>query len=312
MAICDQCRDIRLGGISNNTLDEEFDQLINVMTTYPTVAYMSWGVLIENSRKVGVCPSCLDYLEESRIELERIIKEFVEQEKAPAPPLNQEIVQKYERKAAVSKDREPSKDTMSFAGYDWLVLEEQGDKVLLLSEKIIDARTFHTSALNTTWAECELRRYLNGAFYDSLGPEKSRIVETSVKNDDNLWFETEGGSDTADKIFLLSIEETDRYFGNSGDYLAKRSKDADENGDFVPDDEGAILSNDYDLDRIAYDARGEASWWWLRSPGIFEGTAAAVTYFGIIFVGGGYADDVVGGIRPALWLDRTSTALNDF
>jgi hypothetical protein len=62
-----------------------------------------------------------------------------------------------------------------FAGYDWRVLEVKGGKALLISEKVLEAREYNNELKNITWAECTLRAYLNGDFFNSLGPDKARI-----------------------------------------------------------------------------------------------------------------------------------------
>ena len=43
--------------------------------------------------------------------------------------------------------------------------------------------------------------------------EQSRIPTVTVKNSDNPVYETKSGNDTEDKIFLLSIDEVEQYFG---------------------------------------------------------------------------------------------------
>jgi hypothetical protein len=146
-----------------------------------------------------------------------------------------------------------------------------------------------------------LRQYLNGAFLQKFTQEQqSRVIETTSRNSDNLWYGAAGGNDTRDKVFLLSVEEADKYFGNSGDYLNKRRKKSD-NGKYVADNGGYFLSDTYDRDRIAEDAGGERDWWWLRSAGGEENRAANVFRDGEVFVFGDYAD-YVGGVRPALRL----------
>jgi hypothetical protein len=116
-----------------------------------------------------------------------------------------------------------------FGGYTWRVLDLQEGKALLLCEKVIEQRAYNSSGgeakKGNTWAECGLRDYLNSSFYNSLGQDKTQVAEMLVVNYDNLWYGTAGGEDTSDRIFLLSIEEADRYFGDSEDYLNKRRKE---------------------------------------------------------------------------------------
>ena len=195
---------------------------------------------------------------------------------------------------------------ITFGGYDWRVLDVQDGLALLLSDKIIEKKRFHSNVTANTWAECELREYLNGAFYDSFGEERTRIAETQLGNPKNLWVGTAGGNNTLDRIFLLSLEELDRYFGNSGDYADKIRKSW--NSDkmkFQKDSDGWYISNSHDQSRIAEDADGEACWWWLRSPGKktkSSSSTALVNANGLVRVDGNIVTQNSGGIRPALWL----------
>jgi hypothetical protein len=160
-------------------------------------------------------------------------------------------------------------------GYWWRVLDVQGGKALVISEDVLDERPYHKYNEDITWTECHLRAYLNGEFYNSLSADiKARIVETQVVNDDNLEYGTPGGADTTDKIFLLSIEEAERYF-------------ADDNA------------------RIAYTIDGSRRLdWWLRSPGYYRDNAACVSYDGRIDVYGEEANYYGNSkVRPAFWIN---------
>ncbi|MDD6035308.1 MAG: DUF6273 domain-containing protein [Lachnospiraceae bacterium] len=65
----------------------------------------------------------------------------------------------------------------------------------------------------------EAGRWLNSDFYRTAFSEKERasIAETLVRNADNPEYGTEGGNDTRDKVFLLSIEEATTYFDSDPD-----------------------------------------------------------------------------------------------
>jgi hypothetical protein len=121
------------------------------------------------------------------------------------------------------------------------------EKALLLSKMVVAYYHYHPTECEITWAECDLRRYLNGHFYNSLEEEKSRIAETVVVNDDHRWYGTKGGADTNDKLFLLSIEEADRYFGDNGDYLGKKRTNIFRDIHYRKylSENGEELSNDY-------------------------------------------------------------------
>ena len=197
-------------------------------------------------------------------------------------------------------------EIIQFGGYNWRVLDVQGESALIITEDIIEVRPYDSEFTDEVWESCTLRQYLNGEFLEKFTEEEQGlIIETKVSNPNNLWYGTWGGKDTLDKIFLLSLEEADRYFGNSGDYLNERRKDFNfDNLSFAADSNGGFFSNLGDNHRQAKYADAPA-FWWLRSPGILNSSAAFVFDNGGVGVFG--LDlycilDVICGVRPALWL----------
>ena len=181
-------------------------------------------------------------------------------------------------------------DIIRFGGYQWLVLDIEGGRALVVSKDIVEQREYHTSWVNITWADCSLREYLNGEFYNSFSSsDRARIVEVTNVNEDNQWFETNGGDDTQDRIFLLSLAEIVKYFGDSGQ-LANRPSDA------------LWINDEYKQNRIAT-FNGVAAWWWLRSPGDYSYCASLIDNAGNIYVYGGYVYPTLGSVRPVLWLN---------
>lgn len=167
--------------------------------------------------------------------------------------------------------------TIKLGGCDWQVLETKDGKALVVSEKILSQRSYHSADEAITWKHSEMRRYLNGEFYETTfsAEEKGQIAETRIVNNDNRKYNTTGGSDTTDKVFLLSLDEAEKYF-------------------------------DDNLARTTLTKKGEESHWWLRSPGCEQVTAAYVEYDGIICYGYGHWSGILssGGVRPALWLNQ--------
>lgn len=62
-------------------------------------------------------------------------------------------------------------DIVKFGNYNWQVLEIKGGKALILSERILEQRAYNHTNTDITWANCSLREYLNGDFYDSFDDE---------------------------------------------------------------------------------------------------------------------------------------------
>ncbi|MEG0774237.1 DUF6273 domain-containing protein, partial [Clostridium sp.] len=58
--------------------------------------------------------------------------------------------------------------TLSFGSYNWRVLDIQNNVALIITEEIIDQRPYHNAYKDITWADCGLRKYLNGEFYDKF------------------------------------------------------------------------------------------------------------------------------------------------
>ena len=189
-------------------------------------------------------------------------------------------------------------DKIVFGEYEWRVLDIKNNAALIITEYIIESRPYHEAAQDITWADCSLRKYLNGEFYDSFsGADKSRIILTASKNLDNQWYGTKSGEDTQDSIFLLRIEEAAcKYFGDSSAILLSPGNQ-----------KYKYWFNRKDENNIKRLTNGS---WWLRSPGRTNRVAAYIhglapnqldSSGGCVGVNGnGVAG--LGGVRPALWL----------
>ena len=182
-------------------------------------------------------------------------------------------------------------EKIDFGGYEWRVLDVRDGRALLLSEYVIESRRYHERNEAITWENSTLRRYLNNEFYNSFtAEERRRIAETRLRNANNQWYGTNGGNDTTDRIFLLSLEEVVQYFGDSGQ-LRNRPGNS------------YYIDDQYNNARIAVELNGNAHWWWLRSPGSNTYNAALVSDGGFVDVDGFLVSSVRGGVRPALWLN---------
>ena len=194
-------------------------------------------------------------------------------------------------------------EIINFGGYSWRVLDIQNNRALFLSERIIDNREYNKEFEGVTWETCTLRKYLNKEFYNNFSPEeRSRIVEKEIHNNKNPWYDTSGGNVTRDRIFLLSIEEVVKYFGDSGD-LKNRKGWYWQNSKFeLRDGKGYFINDIYNTERKALNKENVSSWWWLRSPGLDSNDAAYVNNDGSVGIYGDYVY-INGGVRPALWLN---------
>ena len=168
----------------------------------------------------------------------------------------------------------------------WLVLERKDDRLLLLSERILDTQKYDNSRQPATWEDCSLRAWLNSDFFETAFSEMERtiICETPVSAGTNPSYpDADPGSEVTDRVFLLSIEEVMKYPHLQNKLKRTATAYAQENGCIVSDDNTAA--------------------WWLRSPGKNNSSAAAVLRTGWIdSIGMVTYVDVV-GVCPAVWID---------
>ena len=200
---------------------------------------------------------------------------------------------------------EPDKITIGgiipFGNYEWRVLDVQNKKALILAENIVEIRQYNPVCANVTWENCTLRNYLNNEFFEKFNAEQQERIEKTLNfNKNNYWYGTNGGMKSMDKIFLFDLEEADKYFGNSGDYVNKKRKIQDFQN-IISDNNGYYFTNSHDSERVT-EHNHKSCWWWLRSPGGNSKSAACVYDDGGVNVSGFIVNNLHGGVRPALWL----------
>lgn len=193
----------------------------------------------------------------------------------------------------------------------WRVLSNTGGQLFLLSDQNLDVFQYHTEEENVTWETSTMRSWLNGYdaskntggstgidytsdnFLDTAFStnEKAAIAVTDVVNGPNPDYDTEGGEDTTDRIFLLSI--LDMYNRN---YFQKP---------VCPSTNTAYVAGGGKLDRGMNDANA-ADRWWLRSPGYYLWQAAFIEDDGSPVADGNPVNDSSSAVRPAFNLDLSS------
>ena len=208
-----------------------------------------------------------------------------------------------------------------------------------MSDKILEYRDYAGYLSNKTWRASGLRQYLNEDFYNKTfsAEEKKRIFEV-YSVEDYLWSEGSMGiefdssykiaepeglsemdlmfyralvgtdiidNETKDKVFLLSMEEVQDYFGRSSDTpVWDVNTTADDFFNAVVDRMSRI-DDQYNKARIAYDVNNNtAKWWWLREDGN-TCFGALVQSDGVIIKNTRKSEEfnnLSGGVRPALIL----------
>ncbi len=187
----------------------------------------------------------------------------------------------------------------------WRVLSNTNGELFVMSEKILDAKPYNGKYDKATWETCSMRSWLKTDFYKTAFSliESKRILTTTVVNDDNPFYKTEGGSDTKDSVFLLSYKEVtnqDYGFSSSTSTTEETRKAAGSDyakcaGLYVDRDAGSFMGNSY---------------WWLRSPGSDASRAGYIHYMPIDMIGAFYYGKDVDyndvGVRPVVKLKGLS------
>ena len=185
-------------------------------------------------------------------------------------------------------------DWFKFEPIQWRVLSNTNGELFVMAEKILESRAYNQEYTGVTWENCTLRAWLNNDFYNAAftSAEQAKIETSTVLNNDNPWYGTDGGNNTSDKLFLLSYAEaTNAAYGFSsgtGSHTARAARGTD-----FAKSQGLYVN-------------GENSDWWLRSPGYDPFNAGLVysdgyVYYDYISV---YYTHI--GARPAFKLNLTS------
>lgn len=195
----------------------------------------------------------------------------------------------------------------------WRVLSVDGDDAFLLADQNLNARRYNESHTDVTWETCTLRSWLNGYgasanventdyssdnFIDTAftAAEQGAIKQTNVVNEDNPEYGTEGGNDTTDQVYLLSIAEASNasYGFNSTFNTSSKTR--------------VSTNTAYTACKSGMHSVGYADHWWLRSPGAHSNYPSLV-------LEDGYGDYYYGlsghyvAVRPALHLNLSSSNL---
>lgn len=142
---------------------------------------------------------------------------------------------------------DPTKASTGASGY-----------AFLLSEEILwERKPYHSRREIITWADCQLRKDLNGTLYTTIfstASERNAVAALEIENLDRKTpgspeRTVDGGADTVDKLFLLSLDEA-----------------KNENYGFANDRTRASANGDPYSGKIG----------WLRSPGTNGLQAAGV------------------------------------
>lgn len=184
----------------------------------------------------------------------------------------------------------------------WRVLSVNGNDAFLLADQNLDAKPYNNELANVTWATCTLRTWLNDTFLNMAftSAEQAAIKNTTVVNDDNPKYGTEGGVNTTDKVYLLSIAEaSNTVYGFNGELYASETREAKNTAYAKECGASTWMGTEYE---------GNDDWW-LRSPGRLSDDASYVYFIGCGVYDGYDVNYDHFAVRPALHLNLSSSTL---
>ena len=164
---------------------------------------------------------------------------------------------------------------------EWIVLDVQGSKALLISRKGLECRPFDETDKEIAWEDSALRNWLNNIFIqEAFSPTELESIATTNVDNSKKQGNFVSHSTTKDRLFLLSKNEAKSY-SSTLDSVCKTTPVAKKKQGYGFDCE-----------------------WWLR-------TASSQQYPNMIDVIGGSwgsaADHVA--VRPAMWVKLKSVML---
>ena len=174
------------------------------------------------------------------------------------------------------------KRIFEYAPIQWRVLSVANDGIYIMSEKVLDIKQYNSSSTSITWADCTLRTWLNGYFYNFAfsSTEKKAVKLTHLINED--YAGEDGGIDTYDRVWIPSLDD----FRNS-DYSTRIVYGTAYSKGVV--DDKALPQN-----------------WFLRSPGFLQDLVLEIDNDGYLYNGCSVSN--WRGVRPAMKLNLNSSS----
>ncbi|MBE6957234.1 MAG: hypothetical protein E7450_07265 [Ruminococcaceae bacterium] len=167
------------------------------------------------------------------------------------------------------QDNNPSNGTEDI---EWLVLDVQADRALVISQYALDAQPYHIEAGDVTWETCSLRQWLNRDFIQTaFSPEEQTAI--SITTLENAVF---------DKVFLLSIGEFRLYCS-----------------DFSP----ATLPTAYAATKISVTSEYGFCQWFLRTSRDGDPLYPGFSSDDYLFYSSIDIETTALAVRPAMWID---------
>lgn len=188
----------------------------------------------------------------------------------------------------------------------WRVLNMKSGTALILSEYGLDSQQYNEESVEITWADCTLRKWLNDEFLtEAFNSKERKLVKSStIKNEDNASYGTEGGEDTKDKVFILSMNDVvNTGYGFDSSRFKLDINRRCSSTDFAKG--MGAWSTSFGCDYETVEGK-KPSCWWLRLPGGDSLCAVFVDFRGSIDDYGDNIDLGANAVRPAMNLNLSS------
>ncbi len=183
----------------------------------------------------------------------------------------------------------------------WKVLQNDGSALFVMADKGLDCKDYNEKYAAVTWEDCTLRSWLNNIFYKTAfsDVEQKAVVTQTVTNENNSEYGTEGGNNTIDKAYLLSIGEV-----SNPSYGFCEDSSTDSASRRVHASDYAYVMGVYY--REMFMGGYTDCTWWLRSPGNVSYASAYVPMGGYISHFGSDVRDYSDAVVPALHIKLSS------
>jgi tetratricopeptide (TPR) repeat protein len=160
---------------------------------------------------------------------------------------------------------------------EWIVLERQDDKLLVVSKYVLDFQPYgEKNADSNTWEESSLRVWMNNDFYNNAFTEAERKYISSYILDNAMSSGNEKNGE--DWVFLLSVGEVKKFFTSELDRVG-------------------IITPNYDGTESNINPDTGATWWWVLPQN--NEKASYVNSVGRVGNLNVYEN---AGVRPAMWI----------
>lgn len=164
---------------------------------------------------------------------------------------------------------------------EWIVIGVEGDSVNLISKNILDLQRYNIQKADTTWAACNLRKWLNNDFLNvSFTLDEQRSMRRWLYTDTD-------GTQLKDYVYCLSASEVEEIWPTQQDRSA--------------------LVTDYVFALSDYTNATKSGQWWLRSESEYNGLfRTAQDVYGSGSIGVDNFRSATIGVRPCICVDASA------